>query len=164
MTEVKHGGYRANAGRKAVSAELKEEREAKFAAEVAREFVFPALCQAFKADPGRWKSNYLSVSLSKLDIKRAYGQEGLAIWMRYFKQEKVGGRDKQGNGYKTRWTLHLGSYDIAKLLVESLGHTLKELPDPGFPPAHMVKRLAALDAKADAREVRKLKEAAGAFA
>ena len=74
----KHGGARLNAGRK---------KSAPNAEQIAREFVFPALCQAFKADPGRWKANYLSVHLSKLDIKRAYGLAGLAIWCRYFKQE-----------------------------------------------------------------------------
>jgi hypothetical protein len=142
----KHGGSRPNSGRK---------KSAPDADQIAREFVFPALCQAFKADPGRWKSNYLSVQLSKLDIKRAYGYDGLAIWCRYFKQEKIGGRDKSGAGYPTRWSLHLGSYDIAKLLVESLGHTLKDLPDPGFPPVAMQERLAALDAMRFAREQRR---------
>jgi hypothetical protein len=142
----RHGGPRPNAGRK---------KSAPDADQIAREFVFPALCQAFKADPGRWKSNYLSVQLSKLDIKRAYGYDGLAIWCRYFKQEKIGGRDKSGAGYPTRWSLHLGSYDIAKLLVESLGHTLKDLPDPGFPPVAMQERLAALDAMRLAREQRR---------
>lgn len=138
----RHGGTRANAGRK---------KSAPNAEQIAREFVFPALCQAFKADPGRWKANYLSVHLSKLDIKRAYGFEGLAIWCRYFKQEKIGGRDRTGAGYPTRWSLHLGSYDIAKLLVESLGHTLKDLPNPGFPPVAMQARLAALDVAKFAR-------------
>ena len=142
----KHGGSRVNAGRKKSTLDAEQ---------IAREFVFPALCQAFKADPGRWKSNYLSVQLSKLDIKRAYGYEGLAIWCRYFKQEKIGGRDKSGAGYPTRWSLHLGSYEIAKLLVESLGHSLKDLPDPGFPPVAMQARLAALDAVKLARQERR---------
>ena len=150
MSEInqasKHGGTRQNAGRK---------RSALDAEQIAREFVFPALCQAFKADPGHFKSNYLTVRLSKLDIKRAYGLAGLAIWGRYFKQEKIGGRDRSGAGYPTRWTLHLGSYDIAKLLVESLGHTLKELPNPGFPPVAMQARLFALDALQVVREKRR---------
>ena len=150
MSEInqasKHGGTRQNAGRK---------RSAPDAEQIAREFVFPALCQAFKADPGHFKSNYLSVRLSKLDIKRAYGLAGLAIWSRYFKQEKIGGRDRSGVGYPTRWTLHLGSYDIAKLLVESLGHTLKDLPTLGFPPVAMQARLAALDYQKIAREERR---------
>lgn len=147
---AKHGGVRANSGRK---------KSMPSSEQIAREFIFPALCQAFRADPGRWRSNYLSVSLSKKDIKRAYGNEGLAIWCRYFKQEKIGGRDKAGVGYKTRWQLHLGSYEIAKLLVESLGHSLKELPDPGFPPVAMQARLAALDAKQAARDQKKLQDA-----
>ena len=150
MSEInqakQHGGTRRNAGRK---------KSAPDAEQIAREFVFPALCQAFKAEPGHFKSNYLTVRLSKLDIKRAYGLPGLAIWSRYFKQEKIGGRDRSGAGYPTRWTLHLGSYDIAKLLVESLGHTLKELPNPGFPPVAMQARLAALDHVKIAREERR---------
>ena len=146
MSEInqvsKHGGTRRNAGRKS---------SALGAEQIAREFVFPALCQAFKADPGLFKSNYLTVRLSKIDIKRAYGLEGLAIWCRYFKQEKIGGRDRTGAGYPTRWSLHLGSYDIAKLLVESLGHTLKDLPNPVFPPVAMQARLSTLDAAKVAR-------------
>lgn len=146
-TKSKRGGARVGAGRKKVIPTPDV---------ISREFIFPALCQAFRTVPDRWKSNYLSVSLSKFDIKRAYGKEGLAIWLRYFKQEKIGGRSKTGVGYKTRWSLHLGSYDVAKVLVESLGHTLKDLPDPGFPPAAMQARLDALDAKKIARDQRKL--------
>jgi hypothetical protein len=143
----KRGGARVGAGRK---------KSIPSPEQIAREFVFPALCQAFRADPGQWKDRYLSVTLSKTDIKRAYGADGLAIWCRYFKQEKIGGRTKAGEGYKTRWSLHLGSYDIAKLLVESLGHSLKDLPDPGFPPVAMQERLARLDALKAAREAKKL--------
>ena len=40
----KHGGSRVNAGRKKSTLDAEQ---------IAREFVFPALCQAFKADPGR---------------------------------------------------------------------------------------------------------------
>ena len=150
MTEnnqVQHGGARKGAGRPSTKLTVEQ---------ISREFVFPALCQAFRADPGKFKDRYLTVELSKFDIQRAYGKEGLAIWLRYFKQDKIGGRDKNGAGYKTRWSLHLGSYDIAKLLVESLGHSLKDLPNPGFPPSAMQARLDALDKKKQERDAKKL--------
>jgi hypothetical protein len=153
MTEkiqTSRGGARTGAGRP---------RSTPTSEVIEQEFIFPALCQAFRAEPGQYKDRYLSVELSKFDIKRAYGAEGLKIWLRFFKQDKIGGRDKYGNGYKTRWSLHLGTYGIAKLLVESLGHTMKDLPDPGFPPKAMQARLDALDAKKVAREIKKLNEA-----
>lgn len=141
------GGKREGAGRKKTVIDIST---------ITQELVFPALCQAFRADPGQWGNRYLSVELSKYQIKRAYGKEGLDIWMRYFKMDKIGGKDRFGVGYKTRWCLHLGSYDIAKLLVESLGHSLKELPNPGFPPVAMQARLDKIEAHVKALQAKKV--------
>lgn len=153
-----HGGTRKNSGRPSLTEDQKQSRIDEKSSTISKEFVFPALCQAFKAEPGKYKDRYLTVELSKFDIQRAYGLSGLQIWCRYFKQDKIGGRNKAGVGYKTRWCLHLGSYDVAKLLVESLGHTIKDLPNPGFPPKALTERLEALDAKKKAREAKKVSD------
>ena len=133
------GGKREGAGRK---------KSAPDVSVIAQELVFPALCMAFKAVPDKYNNRLLTVELSKSDIKRAYGVDGLSIWTKYFKLDKIGGIDRNGVGYKSRWCLHLGSYDVAKLLVESLGHSLKDLPTPGFPPIKMQEKLTALNERA----------------
>lgn len=119
------------------------------------ECLFPAFCQAFHSDPGQWKDRYLSVELSKTDISKAYGPENLNMWCSIFKQDKIGGRNRFGIGYKTRWSLNIGQYALAKAIIESMGHTIKELPNPGFPPDAMVKRLAVIADKAAARAAKR---------
>ena len=144
----KRGGARPNSGRKPLFPGTTEET-------IAHELVFPALCVAFKAQPDKWGGRRLEVEMSKPDIERAYGRLGLAVWTKYFKLEKIGGRDRFGQGYKTRWVLHLGHYEVAKLLVESLGHTLKDLPPVGFPPAALQARLAIIAARKAERLLKK---------
>jgi hypothetical protein len=147
------GGARVGAGRKKSAPDINA---------ITKDLVFPALCQAFRAEPDKYLNRYLTVELSKSDIKRAYGIPGLSVWTKFFKCDKIGGIDRNGVGYKTRWCLHLGSYEVAKLLVESLGHSLKDLPNPGFPPVKMQERLdnlnayaANLKAKRALREIQK---------
>lgn len=146
------GGARPGAGRKPTLPPVTED-------DIARDLVFPALCVAFRAQPDKWGGRLLEVELSKTDIKSAYGELGLSVWVKYFKMEKIGGRDRFGVGYKTRWTLHLGHYAVAKMLVESLGHTIKDLPNPGFPPAAVIERLNLLAEKRAARAARAAKKA-----
>ena len=137
--EVKtgRGGARPGAGRK----KSEYDYEA-----VTKEFILPALGQAFNADPGKFKDRYLSVELSKTDIKLAYGAKGLALWSDYFVQEKVGGIDRNGVGYKTRWSLPLGRFTLVKALIEMFGHSIKDIPNPGFPPTAMLERLQKIEA------------------
>lgn len=138
MSNSNHGGVRLGAGRK----------KAIFNEDIfIDECLFPAFCQAFHSDPGPWNARYLSVELSKTDIRLAYGPEGLKMWMDVFKMEKIGGRNKQGIGYKTRWSLNVGQYMVAKRIVETLGHNLKALPNPGFPPIAMQARLDKIKLK-----------------
>lgn len=141
------GGARQGAGRKPLTPEQIAEKQHIFE----QELIFPAVCQAFHADPGPFEDRYLSVTLSRLDIRKAYGEAGLKSWLTFFKQEKVGGRDRFGIGYKTRWSLNFSVYPIAKMLVESLGHTIKDLPNPGFPPEAMIERLKKLEQKKAAK-------------
>jgi hypothetical protein len=149
-TVKKRGGTREGAGRKPLTQEQKDEKQRIFETEL----IFPAVCQAFHADPGPFKERYLSVTLSRLDIRKAYGDAGLESWMTFFKQEKIGGCDRFGVGYKTRWSLNFSVYPIAKMLVESLGHTIKDLPNPGFPPDAMIERLKKLEEKKIQRRIK----------
>lgn len=142
------GGARPNAGRKPLFPKMSPD-------EIAVELVFPALCTAFKSEPDKWGGRQLEVELSKTDIFRAYGKDGLTIWVKYFKLEKIGGRDRFGVGYKSRWTLHLGHYAIAKMLVETLGHSLKELPEVGFPPIALQRRLEKIEVLRKERQLKK---------
>lgn len=146
-----YGGKRIGAGRKKESPSIEV---------IAQELVFPALCQAFRSQPDKWGNRLLTVELSKTDIKRAYGNDGLSCWINYFKLDKVGGRDRNGVGYKSRWVLKLGSYDIVLLLVESLGHTIKDIPNPGFPPKALLDRLQAKDDKIKAKKQKQVENAA----
>jgi hypothetical protein len=128
-------------GRKKLSPEQRQEKYEQALMSAINELVFPAICQAMRADPGPFKDRYLSVELSKTDIKKAYGSEGLKIWLDWFKQDKLGGKDRFGIGYKTRWSLPLGKYEVVLMLVKQLGHNIKDLPKPGFPPKAMQERL-----------------------
>ena len=150
----KRGGARKGAGRPRIIRTAEEIAEVVAEQErmIAQELVFPALCQAFRADPGQYQERYLTVEISKTDIKRAYGPDGLAFWQRHFTQKKRGGIDRFHNGYKTQWCLQFGQYALSKMLVESLGHTLKDLPAPGFPPVALQERLSAIDARREARQ------------
>lgn len=130
-----NGGKRPGAGRPKLVADDEDT--------VVRELVFPALCAAFRATPGKFGNRTLTVQLSKLEIQAVYGKKGLDIWQRYFTMQKKGGCNAAGVPFHTIWVLHFGSYAVAKMLVESLGHTMKDLPNPGFPPEAMEKRLDA---------------------
>lgn len=149
MTENKkqHGGSRAGAGRPKIFVDSPEQ--------IASELVFPALCSAFKQPAGKFKERILTVDISKVQIRQAYGYKGLCVWQRYFKEQRLGGMNRRGEGYPTRWVLHFGSYEVAKLLVESLGHTIKDLPNPGFPPAMLLQRLRELDERREQRRLKK---------
>lgn len=161
------GGSRPNAGRKEWTAEQRAEavernREKREAREKERrsvlleELLYPAVVTAFHADPGKWKDRYLEVELSKDQIKTAYGMEGLKEWMSYFSQAKIGGRDRFGNGYKTRWVMNLNKYGFILKLIESMGHTPKDLPKVGFPPDAMMQRLATIDERRFDKQLRRL--------
>lgn len=57
-------------------------------------------------------------------------------------------------GYGTLWRLNNVKYGFILKLVQSLGHSIKDLPNPGFPPKAMLKRLEAFKAKQEARKAR----------
>ena len=109
-----------------------------------KECLFPAFCQAFRADPGLYKDRYLQVELSKTEIAQAYGPEGLKVWMAVFQLRKIGGCDRFGVGYKTQWVLCLGQYTMAKTIIEHFGHNIKSVPDKPFPSAEMQARVQAV--------------------
>lgn len=159
MNQETRGGARQGAGRKALTAEQIEMNNAKRRQILLDELLFPAVCSAIHNDPGVWKDGYLTCELSKTDIKRAYGAEGLKEWCSYFTQKKRGGKDRFGNGYKTSWTFNLNKYSFFVKLVESLGHTIKDLPRPGFPPDAMVARLKAIEDKAAKKRIAKVQAA-----
>lgn len=145
------GGARKNAGRPRLSIEEKESRAEKRAAErqaaLVDELLFPALCNAFNANPGHFKTHYLTVELSKRDIELAYGRDGMTSWLSFFALKKIGGRDRYGKGYKSRWEVKLGSYGVIVRFLAELGHTVKDLEQVEFPPEPMRHRLEAIAAR-----------------
>jgi hypothetical protein len=145
------GGARKNAGRPRLSTEEKESRAEERATErraaLVDELLFPALCNAFNANPGHFKNHYLTVELSKRDIEQAYGRHGMAAWLSFFTLKKIGGRDRFGNGYKSRWVVKIASYGIIIRFLAELGHTVKDLQQVEFPPAPMRHRLEAIAAR-----------------
>jgi hypothetical protein len=80
----------------------------------------------------------------------------------YFTAVRRGGCDRYGNGYQTLWRFNTGKYGFLLKLVRELGRDIKDLPNPGFPPTDMLKRLEAFDAKRKAREAKKTAEQAKA--
>ena len=152
----KHGGTRANSGRPPMTAEQRAEREAARRKIVIDELLFPAIVSAFKCEPDQFGQRYLQVDLSKIQIEKAYGKEGLAEWMSYFSIERIGGRFADGTGFPTRWRMNLNKYGLILRFIESLGHDVKALPDVWFPPDAMLVRLDVVRQKQIARQERKL--------
>lgn len=142
-------------GRPALTPEQKFEREQQKRQIIIDELLFPAICSAWHEDPGVWQERMLIVELSKTQIKLAYGAEGLREWCDWFTSKKIGGINRYGVGYKTTWTYNLSKYSIGKKIIESLGHSIKDLPKMHFPPPAMVERLKAIDAKAEAKRAKK---------
>ena len=155
-TEVKtgRGGKRVGAGRKSLTLEQKEEAKQAMNNLLLDELIFPAVCTAFHADPGKWNERILSFELSATQIRDAYGHEGLKEWKSYFTATRKGGKDRFGNPYQTLWRFNNAKYGLILKLVRALGHDIKDLPNPGFPPAAMLKRLEAFKAKQAARKTR----------
>lgn len=118
---------------------------------VAKELIFPALCMAFRSeeDDEHYGKHHLTVWISKVAIQRIYGKKGLKLWESYFTLVKRGGLDRMKRPYPSRWVLQFGQYAVAKQLVESLGHNMKDLPNPGFPPPEMKARLRELEERVE---------------
>jgi hypothetical protein len=150
-----YGGKRQGAGRKALTPEQKEQKAAEKRQQLIDELLFPAVCSALHAEPGVWKNGYLQVQLSKTDIKLAYGADGLKEWCSYFTLKKIGGKDRFGVGYKSKWEFNINKYSMFVKFADSLGHKIKEIPRVGFPPAAMLDRLDAIKQKAQKRKVSK---------
>ncbi len=119
------------------------------------ELLFPALSAAFHCDPGKFQDHILEVELSKTDIELAYGRDGLAEWNSFFSLKKIGGIDRFGNGYKSRWVLNINKYALVIKLVQELGHTLKDLPKVCFPPEAMRERLRVIHERRTAKRARR---------
>ena len=156
MSKLKtgRGGVRSGAGRKKLSGEQVAEKACAFERILIDELIFPAVCTAFHADPGPFNERILTFELSAAQIRDAYGHEGLKEWKSYFTAIRRGGSDRFGQAYQTLWRFNNSKYGFVLKLVESLGHTLKELPNPGFPPAAMLARLAAFRDKQSARRAK----------
>lgn len=151
------GGVRPNAGRPAISEEEKQARKAALEKVLIDELIFPAVCTAFHADPGRWQERILTFELSGTQIRLAYGAEGLKEWKSYFTQVRRGGCDQDHNGYATLWRFNTGKYGFILKLVQALGHSIKDLPKPGFPPVEMLKRLDAVETRREKARAKKAK-------
>ena len=141
------GGVRPNSGRKKLTEEQKQAKHDETIKVLTDELIFPAVCTAFHADPGKWQERILTLELSSSQIREAYGQRGLSEWKSYFTEIKKGGRDRFGVGYKTMWRFNAAKYGFIVNLVKALGHNIKDLPKPGFPPNAMLARLKAIEAK-----------------
>lgn len=160
MSNIKigRGGSRAGAGRKKLTAEQLQAKQDAFTQVIIDELVFPAVCTAFHADPGQWNERILTFELSTVQIRDAYGHEGLREWKSYFTAIRRGGKDRFGEGYGTLWRFNNAKYGFILKLVQALGHDIKDLPCPGFPPAAMLKRLDAFKAKQEARAAKERAE------
>ena len=108
---------------------------------VIAELLFPCVCTAWKAAPAEFNTGLLWFTLSTTDIRLAYGPKGLSEFKKHFYVKKRGGRTVTGVGYKTTWCVRLGSYLLAKQLVESLGHSLNDLPNVKVPTEAMMERV-----------------------
>ncbi len=148
----KRGGARNGAGRKKIDPQVRTEI-------LIDELIFPAVCAAYHSAYGQWRERILSFELSGVQIRAAYGHEGLREWKSYFTAIRKGGCTRSRVGYQTLWRFNFAKYGFVLKLVESLGHTIKDLPNPGFPPQKMLDRLKALDAR---RTVKKAAVAAAA--
>lgn len=142
---TKRGGARKSAGRKKIDPQVRTEM-------LIDELIFPAVCAAFHSAPGQWRERILSFELSGVQIRAAYGHEGLREWKSYFSAIRKGGCSRNRVGYQTLWRFNIAKYGFVLKLVESLGHTIKDLPNPGFPPQKMLERLKAVDARRMAKE------------
>ena len=149
--QTQRGGARVGAGRKKMTAEQREAQRLGFEQILIDELIFPAVCAAFHADPGRWQERILTFELSASQIRDAYGRAGLDEWSSYFTPIRRGGCDRFGAGYKALWRFNTGKYGFLLKLVRELGHDIKDLPNPGFPPTAMLKRLETFEAKRAAR-------------
>jgi hypothetical protein len=145
MDEKKHGGKRIGSGRKVLTDEEKFIKAAERRKILVDELLFPAVATAFHADPGKWQDRYLEVELPKEQIELAYGKDGLVEWQSFFSIKKIGGRDRFGLGYKTRWVLNLNKYSFILKFIESLGYTAKNVPEAFFPPEVMLERLRLIE-------------------
>lgn len=141
------GGKRIGAGRKAVDPQVREQV-------LLDELIFPAVCTAFHAEPGRWNERILTFELSTVQIRDAYGHDGLREWKSYFTAVRKGGKNRAGEGYATLWRFNNAKYGLVLKLVRALGHDIKDLPNPGFPPRAMLERLEAFQAKQEARKAK----------
>lgn len=146
QVKASRGGARAGAGRKKIDPRARE-------AVLIDELIFPAVCAAFHADPGPWQERILTFELSGVEIRNAYGHEGLHEWKSYFTAVRKGGCTRNHHGYQTLWRFNNSKYGLMLKLVEGLGHSMKDLPNPGFPPVKMVARLNAFKARRLARQV-----------
>lgn len=153
--EKKHGGTRKGAGRKPLTEEQKQQKAAEQRKVLVDELLFPAVATAFHADPGQWEERYLEVELSKEQIELAYGKEGLHEWESFFSVKKIGGRDRFGWGYKTRWVMNLNKYSIILKFIESMGYTAKNVPKVFFPPEVMMERIRKIEERRAAKQARR---------
>lgn len=145
QVKASRGGARAGAGRKKIDPQVRESI-------LIDELIFPAVCTAFHADPGPWDERILTFELSGVQIREAYGHEGLREWKSYFTAIRKGGCTRDHHGYQTRWRFNNSKYSLMLKLVQSLGHSIKELPNPGFPPVKMIERLNAFKSRSRARQ------------
>jgi hypothetical protein len=109
---------------------------------------------------GQWNERILTFELSGSQIRDAYGHDGLREWKSYFTAVRRGGCDRFGNGFKTLWRFNNAKYGFILKLVRSLGHNIKDLPNPGFPPKAMLERLERFAAKQAERKQRATEERA----
>lgn len=148
------GGVRAGAGRPKRTDEQIQAAQQEFEQIMLDELIFPAVCTAFHAEPGRWNERILTFELSTVQIREAYGHDGLKEWKTYFTAVRKGGKNRAGEGYATLWRFNNAKYGFILKLVKALGHDIKELPNPGFPPAAMIERLGRFKAKQEARKAK----------
>lgn len=148
------GGARPNSGRPRLKGTVED---------CIDELVFPCVVKAWqnertKVSPfdGQWV-----VHISKTNIRRVYGEEGVQLFNAYFVEKRRGGYSRQtGKSFETRWEVRWAQYKMVKLLLERMGHDIKDIMSlvVKFPPDRFVERVRQADERS--RLAREAKQAA----
>lgn len=156
MTIKEKRKNKKGAGRPCLTDEQKQAKKEELQQILLDELIFPAVCTAFHADPGTWGDRILVFELSTVQIRNAYGHEGLREWKSFFTAIRKGGCNRYGKGYATLWRFNNVKYGFVVQLVRALGHDIKDLPNPGFPPVAMLARLDKFKEKQAKRAAKKV--------
>jgi hypothetical protein len=141
------GGARIGAGRPRVKGTVDE---------CICELVYPCVVVAWQNE---WtRSNpfdaHWVVHMSKTNIRRTYGEDGLRLFTSYFEEKKKGGYSRTtGQAFPTRWEVKWSQYKMVQFLLKEMGHDIKDIMSliVKFPPDAFIQRVKDADARKKAK-------------